>query len=236
VISTHSADIVGVFEPESVVAVKPGGITVQPERGFLSAQERMVAKWWMRDKLEPLTARSIIAVEGISDRIVLQAAALATDRDLDRSGISIVETGGSGEMGAILTLFGASGFDIGLALLIDEDAREATAVKFGVAPESLEKHRVWISNPDLEAEYVSALGATNLWTALENSGLFSSAELANCACSGADGSRTEEDVAAFCRLKATYKVRAAIVVADALDADKARAIRSIHALLNARAV
>ena len=123
VIATDSADIVGAFAPESVVTVKPGGVVVQPKRGFLSAEERLVTKWWMRDKLEPLTARSVVAVEGISDRVVFEAAALATGRDLDRAGISLVETGGSGDMRAILKLFGPDGFDIDFALLIDEDAK-----------------------------------------------------------------------------------------------------------------
>lgn len=232
VISTHSADIVGAFQPESVVAVKPGGILVQPKSGFLSDQERMVAKWWMRDKLEPLTARAVIAVEGVSDRIVVEAAAQASGRGLDRTGVSIIETGGAGEMGAILILFGPSGFEIDLALLIDEDAREATAQKFGVAPADLENERVWVSSPDLEAEYVGAIGASTLWTALDSSGLFGSGELKNCRASGPKGSRTDDDVAAFCRLKSTYKVRAAIVVAELLDEAQARAIGSVNALLD----
>jgi putative ATP-dependent endonuclease of OLD family len=230
-ISTHSADIVGAFQPESVVAVKPGGSIIQPKQGFLSDQQRMVARWWMRDKLEPLTARSIVAVEGASDRIIVGAAALATERDLDRAGVSIVESAGSGDMGAIISLFGPDGFDISLALLIDEDARESAAGTLGVSAEDLEHHSVWISDPDLEGEYVQALGATAVWTAIENAGLFSPAELRNCSCSGPDSSRSDEDVAAFCRLKSSYKVRAAIVVAEALTMATASAIRSVNALL-----
>lgn len=232
-ISTHSGDIVGAFDPESIVAIKPGGALVQPARGFLSAQERMVAKWWMRDKLEPLTARSILCVEGISDRIVVEAAALATERDLDRAGVSIVETDGFGEMGAVLALFGPSGFGISMEMLVDEDARDDIASKLGVPAADLEQHRVWVSVQDLEDEYTAALGASKLWKALETSGLFSANELRNCQASGAGGARTDADVAAFCRTKSTYKVRAAIVVADLLDADAARAIKSVDALLSA---
>ena len=44
IIATHSPDIVGAFEPDSIVTVKPGGVLVQPQRGFLAGQERMQAR------------------------------------------------------------------------------------------------------------------------------------------------------------------------------------------------
>lgn len=69
--------------------------------------ERMSVRWWVRDKLEPLTARRVAAVEGISDRIILERCADATDRNLDRLGCALVETNGAGDMGAIIKLFGA---------------------------------------------------------------------------------------------------------------------------------
>ena len=58
----------------------------------------MVVRWWVRDKLEPLTASHVLAVEGVSDRIVVQSVADLTDRNLDRLGVSIVETDGAGDM------------------------------------------------------------------------------------------------------------------------------------------
>ncbi|MDF1605870.1 ATP-dependent endonuclease [Nocardioides sp. YIM 152315] len=88
----------------------------------------------MRDKLEPLTANRVLAVEGISDRIIVQQAADLTDRNLDRLGVSLIATDGAGDMGAIIKLFGPHGFNIPLNLLIDEDARTATATKLGVPP------------------------------------------------------------------------------------------------------
>ena len=39
-LSRSSTDIVGAFNPECVVAIKPGGVVVQPTPGFLSAPER----------------------------------------------------------------------------------------------------------------------------------------------------------------------------------------------------
>ena len=231
-IATHSADIVGAFGPECIVAVRSGGKVVQPQANFLSADERMSVRWWVRDKLEPLTARRIAAVEGISDRIVLERCADITDRNLDRLGCALVVTDGAGDMGAIIKLFGSAGFDIPMSLLIDLDAVGATAAKLGVPATDLHLHSTWVSDPDLEAEYVAALGTGTVWTAIENSTLFSDNERANCNSSGPGGTRTADDVAAFCRSSSKHKVRAALVVAPLIGDPQARAIGSINKLLD----
>ena len=154
----------------------------------------MVIHWWVRDKLEPLTANRVLAVEGISDRIIVQRAAQLTGRSLDRLGVSLIETDGSGDMDAIVKLFGADGFQVPLSLLIDEDARTDTAVSLGVLPADVEQHGVFVSDADLEAEYIAALGATDAWSAIWNSGHFSPNMLKNCAGSGPEGAPTEADL------------------------------------------
>lgn len=233
ILATHSADIVGAFQPDCIVAVRTGGHVVQPTANFLSNDERMVVHWWVRDKLEPLTARRVIAVEGVSDRIIFEAIGDLTGRNLDRLGISLVETDGSGDMGAIIKLFGKSGFDIPLSLLIDKDAAADTANKLGIPEADLETHSAYVSDPDLEAEYVSALGADVVWAAIEASPLFSNNERALCVGSGPGGTRTVEDVAAFCRRKGKgYKVRAAMVVVPLLNGTTAKTILSINRLLD----
>ena len=232
IIATHSADIVSAFPADSIVTVKTGGVAVQPSKDFLDEDERMAIRWWVRGRLEPLTARRILAVEGVSDRIVLERAAELTGRDLDRLGVSLVETDGSGDMGAIVKLFGDTGFNIPMTLLIDEDAVEKTAEALGVKANELKNHCVWVSEPDLEAEYVEAIGADVLWAAIEESSLFSKNERNNCSSSGPGGSRTAEDVAAFCRRKKSgYKVRSAMVVAQLLDETSAPRIESVENLL-----
>ncbi len=229
-LATHSADIVSAFTPDCIVSVRTGGVVVQPDANFLTPQEKMSVHWWVRDKLEPLTARRVLAVEGVSDRILVQRVSDLTDRNLDRLGVSVVETDGSGGMGAIVKLFGKAGFDIPMSLLIDEDARQATADKLGVAPQDLEQHSTFVSAPDLEGEYVTALGADPAWTAISTVGLFSPNELANCSASGPGGTRTADDVAEFCRRKG-YKVRAAMAIAPVLTDVTGPAIVSINNLL-----
>jgi putative ATP-dependent endonuclease of OLD family len=184
----------------------------------------------VRDRLEPLTARRIAAVEGISDRIVLQRVAALTGLNLDRLGVSVVETGGSGSMGAIIKLFGTSGFNVPLTILIDADAAAGTAKKLGVAAADLNANGVWISTPDLETEYVTALGAATVWAAIDASSLFSPNERASCTVTGPGGTRADDDVSAFCR-RSRYKVKAAMVVAGLLDATTAKKIKSVNDLL-----
>jgi putative ATP-dependent endonuclease of the OLD family len=231
-IATHSADIVGAFGPECIVAVRTGGRVVQTQNNFLSDDERMSVRWWVRDKLEPLTSGRVVAVEGISDRIVLERCAEVTDRNLDRLGCALVETNGAGDMGAIIKLFGSAGFDIPMSLLIDDDATAHTATKLGVPVADLHLHSVWVSSPDLEAEYVSALGGPKVWQALSASPLFSNTERANCSTSGPGGIRTVDDVAAFCRSSSKHKVRAALVVAPLLGEAEAKTIASVNKLLD----
>lgn len=228
-LATHSPDIVSAFPADSIVSVRPGGIVVQPTAGFLSDDEKLVVHWWVRDKLEPLTANGVIGVEGISDRILIERIAELTDRNLDRLGISLVETRGSGNMPAIIKLFGPSGFQIPLSILIDEDARKDTADVLGVKPEDVEQHGVFVSRPDLEGEYIAAIGHRRTWEALEKSHLFTTNKLKSCPATGPGGARTPEDVRKFC-LK--NKVHAAMAIQRTLDRATAAKITSVCAVLD----
>jgi putative ATP-dependent endonuclease of the OLD family len=230
-LATHSPDIVSAFAPECIVAVRHGGSAVQPTVGFLTDDESMAVRWWVRNRLEPLTARRVVGVEGISDRIVLQRAAELTRRPLDQLGVSVVEVGGSHEMRPIYTLFGPNGFDIPMSRLIDVDAADETAEDLGVDRADLQSNSVWVSDADLEDEYVRAISPEKMWAALSSSSLFTRNELSNAGQSTRTATPTQQDVSAFCRMK-KYKVRAAIVAASILDEVTSRAIASLDNLLN----
>jgi putative ATP-dependent endonuclease of OLD family len=227
IIATHSSDIVGAFDPDSIVVVHRGGKVVQPQAGFLSSDERMAVRWWVRDRLEPLTARRVIAVEGLSDRILLERAADLTARNLDRLGVSVLELGGFGDMGVIEKLFGSSGFNVPISRLIDEDAERGVANQLGLAIADLPNNSVWVSRGDLEEEYIRALGAAEVWGACQNNGQFSTAELRN----GPTKSVTDPTVAAFCKKSSKYKIKAALSILGLLDGTNARQITSVENLL-----
>lgn len=147
----------------------------------------MLVHWWSRDKLEPLTAGRVIAVEGASDRIIVEKAADLTDRSLDRLGVAVIETNGAGDMAPVVALFGSSGYQVPMSLLIDADAKAETARKLSVTEGDLAARSVWVSDPGLEGEYVAALGASAVWEGLETCGLFSQNELASCDATGVRG-------------------------------------------------
>lgn len=232
IIATHSSDIVGLFPPEQVVAVRPGGQLVQPQGQFLSDDDKLLVHWWVRDRLEPLTARRIVLVEGVADRIVLGRVAELVGYDLDRLGISVIELDGSGAVASVNKLFGSTGFNVPLTYLIDLDAVDDTAKTLGVEKETLSEHSVFVCNVDLEAEYCSVIDSGQLYAALESR--FNDNELANCAASGETGARTSVDLAEFCRGK-KRKVRAAIAAAKVLDHDSAARIEPLVNLLKSAA-
>lgn len=234
-LATHSPDVVSAFPTDCIVSVRAGGRLIQPTAGFLSADEKMVLRWWVRDRLEPLTANHVLAVEGISDRIIVERVAELTGRNLDRLGITVIEAGGAKDMPPIVKLFGDTGFNVELTLLIDEDARTDTASALGHAPFDLEAHGVYVSDPDLEGEYVAALGADATWTALQDSGLFRHGSLQSCGATGSGGTtRTVDDVRTFCVTKKN-KVFAAMAVANVLTPATAAKIVSVNDLLSTTA-
>lgn len=228
IIATHSPDIVGAFDSDSIVVVRSGGNIVQPKEGFLSTDQRLTVRWWVRDRLEPLTAQHVIGVEGMSDRIIVERAAELTNRSLDRLGVSLLDTNGYGDMGAINTLFGPDGFNVPISMLIDEDAETKVSKKLGVAPADFNANRFWVSRIDLEDEYVRAIGAAKVQAALAASTLYTKNQLSHLVATGPGGAYTEQDVAEFCRKE---KVVAAMIVANLLDEPTVRAIASVEGLL-----
>ncbi|MDD6462134.1 MAG: AAA family ATPase [Bifidobacteriaceae bacterium] len=170
VISTHSADIVSAFDPDCVVTMR-AGVAKQLRRGSLDDDARVRMRLWTHDRLEPLTARRIILVEGITDRLIVERVAQVTGRDLDRLGVSLVQTDGVGKMIPFDKVFGAEGFDVPIYRLIDSDAAQDAAERMHVPVEDLERRHVFVSERDLEDEYVRGLGPATVWKALREHGL-----------------------------------------------------------------
>ena len=236
IIATHSPDIVSAFDPECIVSVKAHGKVVQPTQGLLNNDQRLILTWWVKDKLEPLTARHIIFVEGISDRIVLERVAELTERELDRLGVTIMEVGGCKNMKHVWSLFGADGFDIPTSILIDEDAVPDVPKYLNIQQGEFEQNSVWVSLKDLEDEYVQALDRNTLVSELLSSGMFETKKQHELETKFNDNTITDEDIAEFCRFKPkrhpNHKVAAASIVSQLLDESSASEIKSIMDLLN----
>lgn len=236
IIATHSPDIVSAFDPECIVSVKAHGKVVQPAQGLLNNDQRLILTWWVKDKLEPLTARHIIFVEGISDRIVLERVAELTGRELDRLGVTIMEVGGCKNMKHVWSLFGADGFDIPTSILIDEDAVPDVPKYLNIQQDEFEQNSVWVSLKDLEDEYVQALDRNTFVSELLSSGMFETKKQQELKTKFENNAITGEDIAEFCRFKPkrhpNHKVAAASIVSQLLDESSASEIKSIMDLLN----
>ena len=235
VIVTHSPTIASSFEPDEIVVIRADGIATQPERGFLDDEASMVARWWVGRRLEPLTAAIVIAVEGPSDRIIVNKVASVLGIDLDKHDIVVVETDGCGNMKVVESIFGSGGFNIPLYELVDDDNREDIAKRVGADstdPADLAAHHMFISSNDLEDEYVRAIGASRIWRVIKSMKVFSKTELRQCELGG-DGNPTEASLAAFIREKTSRKIPSAIVAASLVDTENAPKIQSVARLLNA---
>ena len=216
IIVTHSPTIAGSFEPDEIVVIRADGFATQPKRGFLNKESSMTVRWWVGRRLEPLTAGIVVAVEGPSDRIIVNRVADVLGIDLDERDIVVVETDGCGNMRVVESIFGSGGFNIPLFELVDDDNREDIARRIGADPTDLADlaaHHVFISCNDLEDEYVHAIGAKKLWEKIKAMKTFSKTAMRQCK-RGPDGSPSEADLAEFIRVRTSRKIPSALVAAS----------------------
>lgn len=113
--------------------------------------------------------RAVVLVEGISDRVALEALAERRERVLDAEGISIVPIGGAQAIGRFLERFGPHGLDVRLAGLCDAaeegDFRrglERAGLGSDLTRGDLEALGFFVCVADLEDELIRALGVASV--------------------------------------------------------------------------
>lgn len=230
VIATHSGVVAGEFNPDNIVVTRDGLIPVQPRQGFLQGDQKALARWWIGSRIELLTAKRIIAVEGQSDRMLVEKVAELTGQHLERDGIELLEAGGCKEMPHVMSIFGENGFGMQVSVLIDEDAEAYTAKSLGVPVNDLASKAVYVSRIDLEDEYVSAIGAAKLWDKLGESSLFSPEILRTCGITNDASIPDEGQPASFCRNKKN-KIACAVIASETLTKDSAEKVSSVIEVL-----
>lgn len=233
IIATHSGVVASEFSPDNIAAMRESMPPAQPKSGFLEGQEdqKMLARWWISSRIELLTARNIIAVEGQSDRMVVERVAELVGNHLKRDGIEILEAGSCNEMPFVMDIFGANGFGKQVSILIDEDAENKTAGALGIALKDLASKSVFVSRVDLEDEYVAAIGSSSLWEALGKSNLFPPNMLNCCRIASGASLPSETELATFCRRKRN-KIACAIVACSLMDGTSASRLSSVVEVLN----
>ena len=135
-----------------------------------------------RRSVTPATAdgslpRAVVIVEGISDKVALEALAERRGRDLDAERVSIVPIGGAQAIGRFLDLFGPQGLNLRLAGLCDaaeegefQRALERAGLGSDLTRADMEGLGFYVCVADLEEELIRALGAAAVEAVVEAHG------------------------------------------------------------------
>lgn len=113
--------------------------------------------------------RAVVLVEGVSDRVALEALAARRGRDLGAEGVSVVAIGGAQAIGRFLDRYGPRGLDIRLAGLCDvgeesDFRRGLERAGFGsnLTRAEMESRGFYVCVEDLEDELIRALGVESV--------------------------------------------------------------------------
>jgi Overcoming lysogenization defect protein-like, TOPRIM domain len=120
---------------------------------------------------------AVVLVEGISDRLALEALAERRRRDLAADGISVIAIGGAQAIGRYVAQYGPQGLDVRLAGLCDAGeerqyrrALERAGLGANLTRVDLEHLGFYVCNADLEDELIRALGPARIEDVVEAAG------------------------------------------------------------------
>ena len=112
--------------------------------------------------------RTAVLVEGVSDLAALERLAVRRRRDLDADGVCIVPMGGATSIRRFVDLLGPDGLGIRLAGLCD--LRELGFFERALARVGLGLDGFFVCDPDLEGEFIRALGTPTVERVIELEG------------------------------------------------------------------
>jgi plasmid stability protein len=167
--------------------------------------------------------RTVVLVEGISDRVALEALAQRHGRNLDAESISIVPIGGAQAIGNFLDRFGPNGDDVKLAGLCDAgeegDFRrglERAGLGSNLTRTEMEQLGFYVCDADLEDELIRSLGAAAVERVVAAQGELRSFRTLQKQAAW-HGRSTEEQLRRFMGSGGRRKIRYARLLVDALD-------------------
>jgi len=109
--------------------------------------------------------RAVVLVEGLSDRVAVEALAGRRGRDLAAEGVSVVPIGGAQAIRRALDLYGPPGLDLVLAGLCDVGEErsfrrglESVGLGSVLSREGMEGLGFYVCDADLEDELIRAVG------------------------------------------------------------------------------
>jgi hypothetical protein len=169
--------------------------------------------------------RAVILVEGVSDRVALEALAERRGRDLAAEGVMVVPIGGAQAIGKALDRFGPRGLGVRLAGLCDEGeerefrrALERTGLGTDLTRADMEALGFYVCVSDLEDELIRALGADAVERVVDANGDLGSFRTLQKQPAWL-GRPKEEQLRRFMGSGGSRKTRYARFLVDALDLD-----------------
>jgi hypothetical protein len=170
-------------------------------------------------------ARAVVLVEGMSDKLALEALAVRRGRDLDADGTAIVSMGGSKNFGSFMTRFGPQGLDVRMAGLCDEaeegDFRmglERAGLGADLTRSAMEALGFYVCVADLEDELIRSLGLTAVEKVLDARGDLESFRTFQKQPEWR-GRSGEDQLKRFLGTRSARKIEAAPMLVYALDLD-----------------
>ena len=172
---------------------------------------------------EALFARAVVLVEGMSDRLALEALARRRRRQLEAEGVSILPIGGSGNIGSFLDRFGPQGLDVRLGGLCD--AAEEGDYRRGLERAGLGSHLTradmeglgfYVCVADLEDELIRCLGAAVVERVIDAQGELGSFRTFQKQPAW-QGRTKQEQLRRFLGTHSGRKIQSAPLLVDALD-------------------
>jgi OLD-like protein len=164
-----------------------------------------------------------VLVEGISDKVALEALAERRGLNLDAEGISIVSIGGAQSIGRFIDQFRAHALDGRLAGLVDaaeephfRRALERAGLGSALTRDDMERIGFYVCVADLEDELIRALGAASVERVVDAQGDLGSFRTLQKQPEWR-GRRTEEQLRRFMGSGGRRKIRYARLLIDALD-------------------
>jgi len=231
VLVTHSPSVVAAMNPMDIVAFGADRRVRQLPPGAPIADHAMTVRHWSHRLIEPLTARRLVVVEGVSDQILVERVAELTDVNLDRIGVAVFELGGANLFPTAYRVLGPEGFGLPIAGMVDEDARALWADTLGIPHADLDSDEYIVCDPDLEGEYIDALGVDAVVTMLLGAPSISEQSLLMSCGVAARAEITRDLLWNYCRHK-KHKVAAALAVSTSISKEQARSLTPLIKLLD----
>jgi hypothetical protein len=173
----------------------------------------------LQDSATAGSPEAVILVEGLSDRLAIEAAAKRFGRDLPAERVVIVPMGGATNLGRFIAHFGPAGMDVRLTGLCDRGESsffERTLARCDLP--AVTGRDFFVCDRDLEDELIRAVGATGVEAVIEEEGELPSLRRLQQMPFHRDG-MVEDQLHRFMGVRSGRKHRYAPLLVEALPAD-----------------